>query len=687
MKNKYAIILLIASMYVSSAYAQSNGKDTTKTVALQEVNVEGSRIIRHAGYDLYLPTKMQREHSANGFDLLQQMQLPGIMTDQVEKTVNYTRGSGKVVIKINNVVSTVKDLLAITPNQLTKVEYSTMPSMKYGQDAAAVINIRTKRNDASVALGINSMNALTYCYNDDGAWLKASKKRSEFGLLYNFKLNDISKAFNNKEETFRYDDGKTLTRNKAGDYSGGKFRQDDVTLTYNYAQPEKRVIDMKLSYSRNRFPQRCLNEDVTGDDEYQMQTFSQSDEKQIVLKTYYDENISKHDEIEVSMALAYLDNAYKRGFSSPNITNLYDVCSEKYSMRGEMEYSHTFENESRFATGYQQSGAYTANQYKGNDTTQYDMNNNSQYVYAEYSGTFSHLNYTLGIGLSREHFSQNENKYTFYSWQPKVTLQYGFNDFWSMSYHYQRSPRLPSLADLTDYLHQDDDRQITVGNPDLKPYDDNRHSFVLDFKKRSTNAFFYAIYEYAINSFGNSNIEERDGFFWHTLSNGINLHHFESGIYVGKNFLNNRINAYIEPKVSHDDVSGSLHHRNTNVSVQIGCATYYKSFSFNLYYRSPFEMLSGNILQHNYSTSDLNVTYTHKALSARIGIRNVFSQNGKSTKWKELSDKVSSVSIQGNRGFGNMVYISLSWNLMKGRQHKAIRAKDINVNMDSGIVK
>ncbi len=47
----------------------------------------------------------------------------------------------------------------------------------------------------------------------------------------------------------------------------------------------------------------------------------------------------------------------------------------------------------------------------------------------------------------------------------------------------------------------------------------------------------------------------------------------------------------------------------------------------------------------------------------------------------------SFVEVTGNSGLGNMVYLSLSWNILKGHQHKVRRAEDINASLDDGIVK
>lgn len=168
--------------------------DSINQQHLQEVVVEGSRIVRHKGYDTYIPSETLRNHSANGLDLLSNMALPHIRIDQVEKKIANTFGTGNVIIEINNVEATFEDLQSLLPSQIQNVEYSTTPRMKYGSGIGAVINVRTKRNEKGLAAGLNTMNAITTNYNDDGIWGKMFCGRSEFGLQYNFKLNDITKA-------------------------------------------------------------------------------------------------------------------------------------------------------------------------------------------------------------------------------------------------------------------------------------------------------------------------------------------------------------------------------------------------------------------------------------------------------------------------------------------------------------
>lgn len=686
-QNKFAVLFSLMAVFLFPFCSKAVAQDSLRSVKLSEVKVEGMRMIHHTDHDSYMPTKFQREHASNGLDLLSQMHLPGLRIDQVDKSVSYTHGTGSVMVRINDVESTIEDLLAIPPSQLIRVEYTSAPGMKYGQGVAVVLNVRTRCEDMGMAFGVNTMNALSTDYNDDGTWLKLFRGKSEFSLLYDFKMNDISKVFTNMDETFRYLDGKTKTLHTDGEYSGGKYRLDDFTLSYNYTKPERRVLDVKGMFSWNRFPKRHIDEKVTGDDEYMMQTSNQSDEKQSMIKVYYGEDFSKYDAMTVNMAFGYLYNTYNRGFVSPRISSLYDVNGKKYSLKADIDYTHQFSKSQSLSFGYQQTGAYTSNQYLDRETTQVNMNDNSQYLFAEEKGSLGGFSFLAGIGVSRQSFSQSMARYAFYSWRPNLSVQYNIGPAWQVSYRYSRSSELPSLAELTDYPRQDDDYQVTVGNPNLKPYNKDLNLFVMDYQHKSTEAFFYALYEYSKNSISNNPVEEKDGLFWNTMGNKTNLQHFEFAFNLSQELFNRRLSVYVEPNFRYYRVTGMMHYTNSIVSVQTGCDAYIKRFSASFYYRSPIETLEGDLLEHRYATSDFNVAYQYHSFSVKVGWRNAVSPKGKLTKLRRLSDTISSAEVTGNSGFGNMVYLSLSWNILKGHQHKVRRAEDINASLDDGIVK
>ena len=152
-QNKFAVLFSLMAVFLFPFCSKAVAQDSLRSVKLSEVKVEGMRMIHHTDHDSYMPTKFQREHASNGLDLLSQMHLPGLRIDQVDKSVSYTHGTGSVMVRINDVESTIEDLLAIPPSQLIRVEYTSAPGMKYGQGVAVVLNVRTRCDDMGMAFG------------------------------------------------------------------------------------------------------------------------------------------------------------------------------------------------------------------------------------------------------------------------------------------------------------------------------------------------------------------------------------------------------------------------------------------------------------------------------------------------------------------------------------------------------
>lgn len=543
-----------------------------------------------------------------------------------------------------------------------------------------------KRRDYGYAVGANTMNALLDSYNDDGVWAKYWDKKSEFGLQYNFKLNNIKNAYTQSNEKFIFPDGTSKEYVKNGIYHGGDYRGDVLTLSYNYSLTDKRMIDIKGSWGYERFPDRKLSQDVTGADSYSMQTNTQSNEKAYSLKAYYEDRFADTGILELNFGLAYLDNTYGRGFSSPWKTNQYSVSGDKYAILANANYSRQLSDKSRLSLGYKQYSGYAGNKYIGTNDLCAGIHEDSEYAFAEYALSLSKLYIGAGLGGSRDHISQSSGGFTFLSFRPQLLMQYALGKQWSLMYRYNRTPQSPTLADLTEYVRQDDVLQATVGNSRLRAYNSESHLLLANWNKGNTSFRIYGLYEYTHKGIGRV-IEYSDGLFLHKSFNNVNHRHLETAIYFGHSLFNRHISFYIEPKLVYDHSLGYFDNKNKNFSLQGGLNAFYKSWSFSSYYRSATESLFGDILMRVCSSSDINVGYRHRSLQAKVGLRNVFRKDGKESITKNISNVIKSTFSQGNRTFGNMVYVSLSWSILKGKVFKKAQAKDIQINMDSGIIK
>ncbi len=662
-------------------------KDSTQDVKLGDVTIEAAKVIHHNGFDTYIPSQEQRSHSANGLDLLSKMYMPGVYVDQVQRQIQNSAGNGRIIVKINNVEIPIDQLQSVMPSQVVNIEYSNTPGMKYGKDAGTVINIRTRRDDDGIAAGISAMNALLDNYNDDGVWTKFWKNNSEFGLQYNFKLNNVNKAYVESRETFLFTDGSQKRYEGIGAFSGETYKGNSITLSYNYAKPNKRIIDIKGAFNSDYFPNRELVQQIKGEHEvYSLQTHTHSKENAYTLKAHYEEHFSKADVLEMNCGFAYLDNAYNRGFSSPTRVNTYKVEGDKYALSANIDYSHVFSPKSKLSVGYQQRYSYTGNKYLGTENLLTHWNDDNEYLYAEYNLSVSRLYLSVGMGEERVHQNQKGIAYTFYSFLPQLLIQYNISNKWKVTYRYNRKSASPSLTELTEYVRQDDMYQATVGNSKLKPFNTDAHLFVANWNHKRTSFRLYGLCEYSHKAIGTT-IEERDGLFMHKSFNNLNQKHFETAAFFSQSLFNRVLSFYVEPKWVYEYSGGIYDKKHSNLSLQAGINAYYRNWNVSFYYRSASKSLYGYFLVKNHATSDINIGYRHQALQIKLGLRNAFSKKGTSSTTENLSEAIKSTTLQGNRIFGNMLYLSLSWNIFRGKVTERPQVGDISINTDSGIVK
>ena len=89
---------------------------------------------------------------------------------------------------------------------------------------------------------------------------------------------------------------------------------------------------------------------------------------------------------------------------------------------------------------------------------------------------------------------------------------------------------------------------------------------------------------------------------------------------------------------------------------------------------------------HKYAVSDVKLGYQWHKVSLSLGLRNAYS-SGKTMHQERISSVLPGTNTIGNLGFRNMLYVSCSWSLFKGRQNKVRNIKDIRSSWDNGIVK
>ena len=104
------------------------------------------------------------------------------------------------------------------------------------------------------------------------------------------------------------------------------------------------------------------------------------------------------------------------------------------------------------------------------------------YAYAQYSGKWKKMNYTLGAGVTRSWYQQiGQEDYETYQFNPRFSLSYTFNEEFYARMNGSLNSNEPSLSQLSAVDQLIDSLQIRRGNPDLKPYNNYRLNLTLGY--------------------------------------------------------------------------------------------------------------------------------------------------------------------------------------------------------------
>ena len=155
-----------------------------KEVELQEVTVQGSKVVQRVDGQTIHPTRQQLESSTNGYSLLSKLTLPHLRVDPVMHSVTALSNLGSVQVRINDIAASKEDLLALDIKAVQHIDYIDNPGVRYGEGVAYVINIIVKKPVSGYNIGADLTNTLTSVNGDETVYGKFNYGKSEFEVNY-----------------------------------------------------------------------------------------------------------------------------------------------------------------------------------------------------------------------------------------------------------------------------------------------------------------------------------------------------------------------------------------------------------------------------------------------------------------------------------------------------------------------
>lgn len=452
---------------------------------LKGVTVEAARVVEKVDRQIIFPTKEQVKTASNGYDLLDNLSLPTIIVNRAERKVLSLKG-GDVQIRINDVKASMQDVLALQPDEVTKVEFINVPGLKYGDsNLDAVINYQVRRRYAGYVAGVSTMQGTKAGFNNSDGYFKYNVKKSEFSINYSFSYRSVEERSYESLGTYHLPTGETLHRNYLGYDSPFLYTTNNVQLGYNLSEPDKYTLNVRLNFYNHNSPVRGMNQlyQESGKANQYLQNNRKMLEQIPSLDIYYSLNMPHDQNLALNLVGTYIGTDYQYRMreytfnkspdesvkNAPLTDYSYDATGRKRSLIGEGTYSKNWK-QMALSVGGQYNISHTDNIYVGSSNADTELKYSNLYLFTQLQGQQKWFSYQVGVGATRSSIHQGENGYSKWLFRPQVTLQAKASDRLSFKWSSKITSDIPSLSDLSELRQYSNSFEARDGNSGLKPF-------------------------------------------------------------------------------------------------------------------------------------------------------------------------------------------------------------------------
>ena len=672
---------------------------------LKGVTVEAARVVEKVDRQIIFPTKEQVKTASNGYDLLDNLSLPTIIVNRAERKILSLKG-GDVQIRINDVKASMQDVLALQPDEVTKVEFINVPGLKYGDsNLDAVINYQVRRRYAGYVSGVSAMQGTKAGFNNSDGYFKYNVKKSEFSINYSFSYRSVEERSYESLGTYHLPTGETLHRNYLGYDSPFLYTINNVQLGYNLSEPDKYTLNVRLNFFNYNSPVRGMNQlyQESGKANQYLQNNRKMLEQIPSLDIYYSLNMPHDQNLALNLVGTYIGTDYQyrmreytfnkspdESVKNPPLTDYsYDATGRKRSLIGEGTYSKNWK-QMALSVGGQYNISHTDNIYVGSSNADTELKYSNLYLFTQLQGQQKWFSYQVGVGATRSSIHQGENGYSKWLFRPQVTLQAKASDRLSFKWSSKIKSDIPSLSDLSELRQYSNSFEARDGNSGLKPFTGYNNTLSASWNIPLMSVYLEGNWTYYDKPIATSILPEKreDGSYLFVSKPENQKNHdykhllLTPEVHLIKDHLDlNLMCEYQNVKTKGLDYSHEFNYFSYGAEIR------YMTGNWNIGYGAYKVEKSfwGEKTNGGEPTSNLAVTYSYKNWQFGVLGLFVFYPHGCVYKDELFNKYVQQKNKTRLADQGNMLVFTASFNFSHGRRYHTGSRKLNNSDRDNGI--
>lgn len=676
------------------------------TLHLNDVVIKAARVIHKVDRDIILPNAKIKENSSNGYDLLRKLHLPNLKVNEAQQSISSYLGG--VQVRINDIKATVQDILALQPNDVTRIEYIDDPGVRYGDaNLAVVINYVVKKRYVGYVGGVNTTQALWERFNNSNAFFRYNYKKSEFGLSYRLNYRWYDKRRQDSHAVYLQPDGLERTVDYVGQDAEMTYNSHNLQLSYNLSDPGKYSLNVRfgLDWMNSPYNKKLQKVFETGRQDLLLFTNDFGHVRNPVLDIYYSLNLPKKQSLVINVVGTHLgsDNIHRQNeyvlqndvdetlSSSPLHDYGYEANGSKYSLITEAIYTKLLNKVLSFSGGTNYAVSRTDNKYTGSQNVTTVLNSNNVYLFSQLDGRLSKIaNFQLGLGANYISIVQGNVGFHKWTFRPKLTLASNSIKNFRIRLTGSINPQVPSLSQLSEVRQQGSTMQADDGNSTLKATSTYNGTLGFTWNNKIVDVYWGGNMSYTPDAIMTSILSQQqaDGSYLYVWK-PENQKSFTSY------FAYTTLVFHVIPDIF--DIQGELQYqhlrsRGLDYSHDFEPLHYGLTASLNLkkwyveyHFANAWEQLSGESRSAGEKQSTLTVSYKHKNLRLGLSCLLLGYPQGFDYKNRTNSKYYVSRGVTYIKNNGNMLMFTLGYTFSHGRKYKTDRRKLNNSDKETGL--
>ena len=671
MKRLLFLPLLAATIAV-------HAQDIKEGETLQEVTVKGAKVVQRMDGQTIYPTRQQLKSATNGYSLLAKLALPHLRIDPVMHTITALSNLGSVQVRINDIVATKEDLLALDMKTVQHINYIENPGVHYGEGIAYVINIIVKKPVSGYDIGADLTNTLTAVNSNETVFGKFNYGKSEFGVNYSLDYQNFKGTKYEELATYELKSGEK--RNFLRQQSDGqnKSLNHNIQLTYSISDSNY-VFLSKLSARHDIQPHRSWNLFKT------YENLSTSRTSSPVLDLYFHRDFMRHQSLTANAVGTHIKtDSYAEHNEGGSYA--YDVKGKTYSLWIEAIYENHLKPFT-LSLGTQYGQKYINNIYSGDANAENSMRSSMLYFFGQLKGRLGKLGYMGGLGVSTRYYQQADNRNRFLLFRPKLTVSYPLTRNLKAKYDFEISQHVSQIALVSDVSIKQNEMETLVGNPEITPNRVTSHDLRLTY---STPKIMSELQGYwRLNA--NCNMEKyirRNEHFYMTQTNADNKCSFF--------FIQSYNRWEVIPEKFSATIYGGIYrffnftddYRHTYTAFNGGAnvEAYLGKWTLTAYADNGWNFMEGEHRGHQAPAWYFTASYQLKDITLSLYVQHPFCTLPLTNKTEVFSRYIHKEVSQHSRDFGNMLTLNITWHLSSGRKYRNIQRTMNHQDTETGIL-